>query len=313
MARLARLARGALTAEFCWQQNLKGARLPMPRLNSIQTGIGADLRRHRKAQRKSLQDVADDSGVSLPFLSEIERGLKTPSSAKLAAIKKALGLAAPLPSEMSAKPIPLPGDAKAHLGACLLVAGEAGVPLGRLADAIGIDISAIRPVLRELEEEVTTLGMVILDDGTTARLESHPAEAEMVRAVLAPRRTPGLTPKQYQVLSIVVMLEAATHADVRNARGVESHDHLEALVDRGYLERVVLRELPGRPSRYVPAHRALQELGFSTFEELRAHLLQAHGATSWDEVRVRLQGAIEEAREPVDEADDAEPEAAGGP
>jgi chromosome segregation and condensation protein ScpB len=281
----------------------------MPRLNSAQTGIGADLRRHRKAQRKSLQDVAEAAGVSLQFLSEIERGLKVARSAKLAAIKKALGLAEPLPSELSAKPAPIPGDAKAHLGACLLVAGGAGVPLGRLSDAIGIEVSAIRPVLRQLEEEVAPLGMVVLDDGTTARLESHPAESELVRAVLAPRRTAGLTPKQYEVLTIVVMLEAATHADVRDARGVESHDHLEALVDQGYLERVVLRDLPGRPSRYVPAHRALQELGFSTFEELRSHLLQGIGAANWAEVRARLQGAVEEARERADAVVDPEPEA----
>ena len=57
--------------------------------------IGAVLRRARHRQGRTLRDVALAAGVSLPCLSEVERGTKEASSEVLAAICRALGL--PLP------------------------------------------------------------------------------------------------------------------------------------------------------------------------------------------------------------------------
>lgn len=54
--------------------------------------IGAVLRRVRLRQRRTLREVAQEAGVSLAYLSEIERGRKEVSSEVLAAICAALGL-----------------------------------------------------------------------------------------------------------------------------------------------------------------------------------------------------------------------------
>jgi transcriptional regulator with XRE-family HTH domain len=54
--------------------------------------IGAALRRHRQAQARTLREVADAAGVSLTYLSEIERGRKEASSEVLEAICAALDL-----------------------------------------------------------------------------------------------------------------------------------------------------------------------------------------------------------------------------
>ena len=54
--------------------------------------VGRELRRERQDARRTLADVAEESGVSLPYLSEIERGLKEPSSEVLGAVAGALGL-----------------------------------------------------------------------------------------------------------------------------------------------------------------------------------------------------------------------------
>ncbi len=53
---------------------------------------GRELRRERQASRRRLVDVAEDAGVSPQYLSEVERGLKDPSSELLAAMAGALGL-----------------------------------------------------------------------------------------------------------------------------------------------------------------------------------------------------------------------------
>ncbi|MFG2602482.1 helix-turn-helix domain-containing protein [Streptomyces sp. NPDC048514] len=54
--------------------------------------VGEVLRRERRAQQRTIKDVADAARISLPYLSEIERGRKEASSEVLAAAAQALGL-----------------------------------------------------------------------------------------------------------------------------------------------------------------------------------------------------------------------------
>jgi transcriptional regulator with XRE-family HTH domain len=54
--------------------------------------IGMVLRKIRLSQGRTLRDVADVARVSVPYLSEVERGRKEPSSELLAAICTALDL-----------------------------------------------------------------------------------------------------------------------------------------------------------------------------------------------------------------------------
>lgn len=58
----------------------------------LRTALGVVLRAERTAQARTLSDVAAAARVSLPYLSEVERGRKEPSSEVLAAICGALGL-----------------------------------------------------------------------------------------------------------------------------------------------------------------------------------------------------------------------------
>jgi len=62
---------------------------PRPLLRNV---VGDVLRRTRREQRRTLADVADAAKVSMPYLSEVERGRKEASSEVLAAICAALGI-----------------------------------------------------------------------------------------------------------------------------------------------------------------------------------------------------------------------------
>ena len=64
-----------------------GERRPRPLLR---TTLGDVLRRTRREQRRTLADVARAAKVSMPYLSEIERGRKEASSEVLGAICDAL-------------------------------------------------------------------------------------------------------------------------------------------------------------------------------------------------------------------------------
>ncbi len=54
--------------------------------------VGRELREERQIQERTLADVAEDAGVSVQYLSEVERGRKEPSSEILGAVSGALGL-----------------------------------------------------------------------------------------------------------------------------------------------------------------------------------------------------------------------------
>lgn len=54
--------------------------------------VGRELRAARKAADRTLDDVASRAGISTQYLSEVERGLKEPSSEVLGAVHGALDL-----------------------------------------------------------------------------------------------------------------------------------------------------------------------------------------------------------------------------
>jgi transcriptional regulator with XRE-family HTH domain len=58
----------------------------------LRNAIGFVLRRARLEQGKTLRELADEARISLPYLSEIERGRKEASSEILGAICQVLDL-----------------------------------------------------------------------------------------------------------------------------------------------------------------------------------------------------------------------------
>lgn len=61
----------------------------MPLLRRL---LGEVLRGHRREQQLTLREVAGSAKISLAYLSEVERGVKEPSSELLTAICTALGV-----------------------------------------------------------------------------------------------------------------------------------------------------------------------------------------------------------------------------
>jgi transcriptional regulator with XRE-family HTH domain len=54
------------------------------------TALGARIRARRKALGKTMQQVADEAGLTIGFISQIERGISTPSLSSLYNVAKAL-------------------------------------------------------------------------------------------------------------------------------------------------------------------------------------------------------------------------------
>ncbi|MFJ1751869.1 helix-turn-helix domain-containing protein [Kitasatospora sp. NPDC088134] len=69
-----------------------GPAAPAPREPLWRDLVGGVLRRERLAQERTLKDVAEQARISVPYLSELERGRKEASSEVIAAAARALGL-----------------------------------------------------------------------------------------------------------------------------------------------------------------------------------------------------------------------------
>ncbi|WP_434595616.1 helix-turn-helix domain-containing protein [Streptomyces sp. A5-4] len=68
------------------------AQAPAPKEPLWRDVVGSALRRERLAQGRTLKDVSEEARISMPYLSELERGHKEASSEILAAAAQALGL-----------------------------------------------------------------------------------------------------------------------------------------------------------------------------------------------------------------------------
>jgi transcriptional regulator with XRE-family HTH domain len=63
-------------------------------MGALKGGVGEFLREQRRSAQLSLRQLADAAGVSNPYLSQIERGLRKPSAEILQQLAKALRISA---------------------------------------------------------------------------------------------------------------------------------------------------------------------------------------------------------------------------
>ena len=68
----------------------------MPNPAELPHDLGEFIRDLRRSARFSLRELAEKAGVSNPYLSQIERGLRKPSAEVLAQIANALRVSTPL-------------------------------------------------------------------------------------------------------------------------------------------------------------------------------------------------------------------------
>ena len=65
-----------------------------PSVSAVSSSVGVFIREQRNAARVSLRELARTAGVSNPYLSQVERGLRKPSAEILASIARGLKISA---------------------------------------------------------------------------------------------------------------------------------------------------------------------------------------------------------------------------
>ena len=243
-----------------------------------------DLRRRRTALGWTLEGVANRAQVSVAQLSLIERGKRRPSVRSWGRIRQVLGIAEPLPREAWERKVgEVTEELVATLGASLAAVRQA--TLAELAEAAGASIAEVRLALHRLAGRVEPAGMQVLDDGNAVQLAPLSRFGPAVRQVTEPRRHPGLTPDQAEVLAIVIAEGMATRSHIEDVRGFsqsrvgpagvimiprDCSETLALLVSRGLLAAERDDNAQGRPNVYRPTPLLLQAFDVQTLEELRA-------------------------------------------
>jgi len=75
-------------------ESVAGAVGDKPAVAAVSSQVGDFIREQRSAARVSLRELARNAGVSNPYLSQVERGLRKPSAEILASIARGLKISA---------------------------------------------------------------------------------------------------------------------------------------------------------------------------------------------------------------------------
>jgi len=72
-----------------------------------------------------------------------------------------------------------------------------------------------------------------------------------------------------ETLAVIVHKQPVTRNDIESIRGVSvSSQIIKSLEDRGWIEVIGQREIPGRPNLYATTRQFLDDMGLSTLDEL---------------------------------------------
>jgi len=75
-------------------ESVSGSIAEAPSVAAVSSQVGNFIREQRSAARVSLRELARTAGVSNPYLSQVERGLRKPSAEILASIARGLKISA---------------------------------------------------------------------------------------------------------------------------------------------------------------------------------------------------------------------------
>lgn len=151
----------------------------------------------------------------------------------------------------------------AQIESLLLYEGEA-LSAHAIAKTLGADVSAVQTALEELSAALTNRGIVLINNGATYMLATHPEMQPVFEMLRKNELERELTKSALETLTIVAYRGPIAKHDIDYIRGVQSHMSLRNLLVRGLIEK---KETEGEP-QYVVTTDTLSFLGITATSEL---------------------------------------------
>lgn len=166
-------------------------------------------------------------------------------------------------------------DAKRVLETALLCAHEPltintmkklFVEVGEQDDVVGAD--TIKLLLEEVRQDWAEKGIMLVSLSTGWRFQSRP-EMRVFIDRLNPEKPPKYSRATLETLAIIAYRQPVTRGDIEEIRGVAvASQMIKTLEDRGWIETVGHREVPGRPALFATTKQFLSDLGLASLEQL---------------------------------------------
>lgn len=172
-----------------------------------------------------------------------------------------------------------------------------------------INAEMIRQMLDELRTEWADKGVEVVSLSTGWRFQSR-KEMKVYLERLNPEKPPKYTRATLETLAIIAYRQPVTRGDIEEIRGVAVNTQtIRMLEDRGWIESIGHRDVPGRPALFATTRKFLDDLGLSSLEELPP-LQQVSGEAAAQGALLELQalegGVAALAGEEEGEAEEAE-------
>lgn len=160
-------------------------------------------------------------------------------------------------------------QAKLVLEAALLSATEP-LQIVDLRKLFEQELSAdtIRKLLDDLKSDWSGRAVELSPVASGWRFRVKPEFARFVQR-MNPEKPPRYSRAVMETLAIIAYRQPATRGDIEQIRGVVvSTQIIKSLEERGWIESVGHREVPGRPSLYATTKQFLDDLNLRSLEEL---------------------------------------------
>lgn len=152
----------------------------------------------------------------------------------------------------------------------ILFAGGEAVEIGRVAEAIGLDVETVVKYLPNLRDALEDAGMPfeLLSLEGKLQLCTQAEYAQVIQKALELRRNQPLSQAALEVLAIIAYNQPVTRSFVEQVRGVDSSGVVTSLQEKGLIEESGRLELPGRPISYRTTSNFLRCFGIESIEQL---------------------------------------------
>ncbi len=137
---------------------------------------------------------------------------------------------------------------------------------GDVSEEVGTD--TIKSLLEELRNDWSDKGIEIISLSTGWRFQSRP-EMKKYLERLNPEKPPKYSRATLETLAIIAYRQPVTRGDIEEIRGVTVNSQtIKMLEERGWIEAIGHRDVPGRPALFATTKQFLDDLGLTSLNQL---------------------------------------------
>jgi segregation and condensation protein B len=159
---------------------------------------------------------------------------------------------------------------------------------------VGAD--TIKILLEELRQDWQDRGIEIVSLASGWRFQSRP-EMKPYLDRITPEKPPKYSRATLETLAIIAYRQPVTRGDIEEIRGVAVNSQtVKMLEDRGWIDVLGHREVPGRPALLGTTRQFLDDLGLASLSQLPP--LQQMGDAGDSRSLAALEAALQQFDEP---------------